>query len=151
MSKERTNIFKAAILGACAGGPAPFDKIQCAVNLVAESFWQDISTVGTTVPAMELAMMLFAEGKLRVIPQDDNSVLYEAINPLPLNSAMRGWIRCGAAHHGESPKIAFLFRSGTKFQWVTENNDEVSPVVTSKKAANEWADDNGFNAIRNIS
>jgi len=99
---------------------------------------------------MELAMQLFAEGKLRVIVQDDDSVLYETISDLALNATMHGWTRCGSAHHSERPQLAFLFRNGSEFQWVTENNDEVSPVLTSKKAANEWADENGFNATRSV-
>jgi hypothetical protein len=67
---ERERMLRAAIVAARA------------VNIVAETFFGDLTRCGTTIPAYPLAMQLVGECKLRMsVYSEDGPATYEAIEP----------------------------------------------------------------------
>jgi hypothetical protein len=79
---ERERMLRAAIVAACTNGPVEWGKVQRAVNIVAETFFGDLTRCGTTIPAYPLAMQLVGECKLRMsVYSEDGPATYEAIEP----------------------------------------------------------------------
>ena len=77
--EHRVNVIKSAIIAACANGPVPFGTIQRAVNVVAETFWHDISRTGSTLPAHHFTMQLVNDGEIiRTGEIQEDGATYEA-------------------------------------------------------------------------
>jgi len=77
--EHRVNMIKSAIIAACANGPVPFGTIQRAVNVVGETFWNDMSRVGTTLPAHHFTTQLVNDRKIvRTGNVQEDGATYEA-------------------------------------------------------------------------